>query len=62
MIVYEFSAYGWTINASVNKVVVGIFYGIGLYILAYIIKAVATAIWNRFFAAEESALPSYISP
>ncbi len=58
MIVYEFSAYGWSIDASVNKAGEGIFYGILLYIAAYVIKVAGAWIWRIFFAKEESPLPS----
>ena len=60
MIVYEFNTYGWTIYASVNKLLLGAVYGILLYIAAYLIKAVAVSVWNWVSHKSESDVPQFI--
>lgn len=46
MVLYEFAAFGFTIDASVNKILIGTVYGILLYILAYVIKAIVMVALN----------------
>lgn len=46
-ILYEFYSQGFTINGSVNKLLIGMIYGILLYIAAYIAKAVGAFALNR---------------
>ena len=49
MVLYEFATYGFTVDASVNKLLIGTVYGILLYILAYVIKTIVmeTLRWLR---------------
>ena len=60
MIIYEFNTYGYTIDASVNKLALGLVYGILLYILAFVIKAIVVPVWNRFRRKTEPDFPRYI--
>lgn len=62
MILYEFSAYGFTIYASVNKVLLGTIYGLLLYIAAYIIKAIGTSVANRLRPEPETDFSQVIEP
>ncbi len=60
MIIYEFNTYGYTIDASVNKVALGLTYGILLYVLAFIIKAIVVPVWNRLHRKAEPDFPRSI--
>ncbi|MGI0080411.1 MAG: hypothetical protein ACRECH_12405 [Nitrososphaerales archaeon] len=60
MIIYEFNTFGWTIDASVNKVALGVVYGILLYILVFIIKTIVVPVWHRIHGREEPDFPRYI--
>ena len=46
-VLYEFYTQGFSINGSVNKLLLGIVYGFLLYIVAYIVKVVVFFILNR---------------
>ena len=62
MILYEFNAYGYTIDASVNKVLIGTIYGILLYAGVYIVKTIVTSVINRFRAEPEIDMTQVIEP
>lgn len=44
---YEFYAQGFSINGSVNKLLLGIVYGFLLYIVTYIVKVIGFFVLNR---------------
>ncbi len=54
MILYEFSTQGFTIDASVNKLLVGAIYGLLIFIGAYIVKAIAQSIYDKLGKKSES--------
>ena len=47
MILYEFITQGFTIDASVNKLLIGTIYGILIFIGAYVVKSINQLIYNR---------------
>ena len=62
LILYEFNTYGYTIDASVNKVLIGTIYGILFYAVVYIIKTIVVSVINRFRAESEIDMTQVIEP
>lgn len=60
MVLYEFYTYGFTIYASVNKLLLGIVYGTLIYILLYLLKYVVTLILGWFRSRSESKVSQFI--
>ena len=51
-VVYEFYTLGFTLDASVNKLLLGTVYGFLLYIGAYIVKIVGIAVLSKLRPTE----------
>ena len=55
-VVYEFYTLGFTLEASVNKLLIGMVYGFLLYVGAYIIKIIGITVLSRLRPSESSYL------